>query len=724
MKNLIAIRRQLVVVPPGNSDNMLLAAAVQAELMGLGYILEPAALTAMSRAPEAWIIVYHSYIIPFLKQSLGANRHYRPIYPNFPAQVMELSHLELFVNAVLHYASDGKWEPHPELAARGIQFEKTNFTILRLATEVEFLDIFTRLASLPQSLSETDKQTIVWFVDTYGSSLTIPSDIPFKETLCILAAKGLNVPVKSATDVLRIAVYLSGGDISLPALPSAPKKRTLEETYPQWAHPYWEKTRPREWWDKWLVELQAQMESLWLQQRAEFKFARFKRPQRRFLLSLLEKTSLDVEEMQLRLGRWLRLGEILHVGEHAARFPKTAAAFDRLRNQTKTSRIRTFPARIYLAFSADTAQGIKLLSTRPGEYARRLDWMLRNFEPDVILATFSKIASSVSAKVLMELHSHFHSRHLPDIPRAIMIKGSRPRLRTLTSLPPMPQQLTVRVCDTIFDVCRARIAKLPPLGAVWVDPRLKNVPLPTAMRSVNTSIKTYIRGTRIPFNPNAKVIRTFLHWFDKDANQDLDLSVGLYRPDFKLASQISFTNLKIDAINCCHSGDIRHRQGSCAEYADIDINRCLDHNIRYAVVLAFNYDQRPMHTVKQCVFGLMEREFPQANEIFLPTTISNCMALANESTSVIVCILDLQTRDYVWADLESSGFPTFETTQFQTTSTLRALLQTPKFSIADLLSLHASARGSIAPTPQAAQSTFHWEDFITDYSKVASFSAF
>jgi hypothetical protein len=721
VKNLIALRRKLIVIPAGTNENSQLAGTLQAELMALGYMLDSRAFDAATLAPADWLIAYHDEVLPALKKRLGADQAYQPIYRGFPAEVMSLSHLQLFVNAIAHYLSDGKWEPPPQLVERGMRFEKVSFIPIGLATEEEFLQIFARLASLPQSLGEVDKQALAWFADTYGKSLPLPAAVPFKETLCVLAAKGLDVPVKSANDVLRIAVYMSGGDISLPAVPNL--KAPTNDWPSQWLKQNPQFQEPS-WWRNWIESYRVTSAAARVAEREKFKFKRFSRPERHRLLSLLERADLDLPEMQLRLGRWLRLGEILHVGEHARRYPKTARAFDRLRNQTKTTRIRTFPGQLFLAFAQSPEAGMKLLSSRPGEFARRLDWLIRTFSRDLALDYFRKVATGVSAKVLLELYTHFASRHLADVPRTIMIKGKRSRMRSLTPHPPLPQALAARVGNDVLAVCRSRIARLSPLGRVWIDPRLKGVPIPAAMRSVNTAVKTYVRGTRVPFRADAKVVRAFLHWFDERGTEDLDLSVGLYTPEFKTAGHISFTNLKNDLLNCCHSGDIRHRQGSCAEYADIDVARCLAHGVRYATVLAFNYDGRPMHTVKQCAFGLMEREHPQAGEIFIPKTIANCMALANESTSVIVCIVDLQERQYVWADIESDGFPTLETTRDMTSAVLRSLLLPPNFSVHALLSLHALARGSLAPTPEAADICCNWEDFVTDYSRIGSYMNF
>ena len=105
--------------------------------------------------------------------------------------------------------------------------------------------------------------------------------------------------------------------------------------------------------------------------------------------------------------------------------------------------------------------------------------------------------------------------------------------------------------NTIIGEFKNKFSKLPELGKIYIDEDLKKVPLPFAIRSINTSVKTYVRGTRIPFNPDAKVIRPFIHWFDEFGYEDLDLSAGFYTKGLKQVTHISYTNLKNEMINSC-----------------------------------------------------------------------------------------------------------------------------------------------------------------------------
>ena len=672
---------------------------LQAELMQFGYMLSEEALNVVT-------IEWFNDIIPFLKKRLGVG-NYTPFYKNFPTQVMELSHAELYFNAILHYWSLGTWEPSYELRERGFAFENTKFTTIRLGTETEFQKIFTTLVSINQSITENDKQIVEWFIQNYAEGIVMPKVVPFKETLCMLAGHGLPVPVQTATDVLRIATHFSGGDISLPAVP----KVTIGEVKHNRKETFFRNLK------------NSQIEA-----RDKFKFKNLNRARRKYLLALLESTNLDLGEMKLKLERWLRLGEVLHVFEYKNRFPKTAAAFDKLRNDSKS--IKTFESKIEEAFTnafitesdKDLEKALDLISKRPGVFARKLDWMLRTYNSAIVLAAFKKIAMKVSKKVLWELYNHFLNRDTSNV-RTVMIKGKKSKKRTLPELPPMSKVLINKIQNTILSCIGEHFGQLEKLGKVYVDERLKKIPLPTGMRSANTSLKTYVRGTRVPFSQTTKVVRPYIHWFDQNGTEDLDLSVGFYTQNLKNYRNISFRELKDHELNACHSGDVRHRRGACAEYVDIDIAKAVSRGVRYAMIQVHNYQNRPLHTLKDCVFGLMEREFPESNSIFVPKTITNAVAVVNESSTVCVAMLDLVEREYIWLDLEvqSRGLATIESTSSEINQMIRGTLNTSFLSVYDLLYLHAESRGIVVSKEEDAETVFGYDEFVTSYEKVASY---
>lgn len=716
--NLIPLRKNAIVVPKGQASDVELTvektrliATMQAELMNMGYALSKKAWAKIEKAPGDWITSYLEEVIPYLKKMKGAIHQNRAFYVNFPKQVLEMSDLELYLNAIVHYWSNGTWEPEQAVIDRGFKFEKGGkFVVLEPATNEIYQDILIELCSMNTSLTSDDSALIVKLIKL-DPSLKFPAVIPFKETLCLLAAQGFDVPISTPTDVLRIATYLSGGDISLPGIPTT----KIAATKYSWQH--------------------NTMLATAILARERAKFNKFTRAQRKCILGLLEKSNCDPSEMKRYEGQWLRLGEILHPGEFSKMYPKAFGVFQALRNQnTKKGgeKVRSYAGRVDLAFKISFNLGIETLTERPGEYARRLDWLLRTHgkgDPtDIrfghILNVFIGLADRVSSKVLFELFKHFS--HRDDVTgRTVLLKSSA-KMQSLETLEPMTPKVIFEIKKALRETLIAKAKKKgEKLGAVWIDPRLKEVPLPFGMRSSNSGLKSYIRGTRLLFHQTAKTIRAFVHWFDEDGSQDIDLSGAFYSENLVNMGHVSWTCLRNQEAKTAHSGDVRHRVGACAEYIDVDIQSALDFGARYVVVSAYNFNGGALHSVKDCVFGLMEREFPEANKHFVPATITNAIGINNNSNRVIPAILDLKERCMIWADLETSNgaLPVIEVTGKANSMALDWLIGKPSFSVYDLLTVHAEARGKQVVNRAKADVSFVWEDLVSDYTKIGNLMA-
>jgi hypothetical protein len=251
------------------------------------------------------------------------------------------------------------------------------------------------------------------------------------------------------------------------------------------------------------------------------------------------------------------------------------------------------------------------------------------------------------------------------------------------------------------------------LGNCWIDEELKKIPLPTNMRSMNFSTKPTIRGQRVPLdNPDAKVIRPFVHWMDKRGSEDLDLSVTFVGE--KVSDVLSFSNLKVG--KSCHSGDVRHRQGPCAEYIDIDIQDALKRGYKYVVIDVRNFNGGSLSSVETS-FGIMEREHPESNRTWLPETISNCQSLESTSSNTLIAIIDLETKEYIMLDIDSSGFVTARSDFKNTLKVIQQYAELPKVSVYDLVLLHVEGRGKQVTLDENIDTFFKYEDFSYSYEE-------
>jgi hypothetical protein len=680
-KNIIALQKGLVIPSNEGMDNRIPVATLQSHLMQLGYMLDETAFFELSKSDLSFIQSFNDEVMTYLRKITGGDRNYQPLYKSFPQEVMSMSNFELFINALTHYWSNGQWEPSTVEYERDIKFENVKYILIKFGTEERFSQIFSDLVSINTSLTPMDLGVVRWFVES-KQKLVFPKEIPFKENLCTLAGMGIEgLPVKTPTDVLRIAVHLSGGDISLPKVP---KKEII-------AH-------------KWTTA------KIYNKQRDNFKFIKFKRKERKYLLGLLEQTNCDPKEMVLKDQRWIRLGEILHPMEYQNKFPKAAASFAKIRNE----KVKSWYGILNDAMGKDLKIGLDILSQRPGEFSRRIDSIVRkNPEKlDLIFSYLDKILKGTSNKVLFEVYSHFEKRLEPTKDRSIMIKGARKKTE-LPSLPALQRDIVESIHSKLFQTLKEKFSTLEQLGNCWIDEELKKVPLPTNMRSMNFSSKPVIRGQRVPLDkPEAKVIRPFVHWMDEKGHEDLDLSVTFVGKS--KCDVLSFHNLKVG--KSCHSGDVRHRQGPCAEYIDIDMDDAIASEYQYAVIDVRNFNGRSLKSV-ECMFGIMERETPESNDIWLPETISNCQALESESTNTLISIIDLETKEYIMLDIDSSGTTYASGDVKNTLKVIEEYAKPPKVSVYDLILLHVEARGRQVTLDQNVDTHFKIEDFINSYEE-------
>ena len=683
-KNVIQFQKGFINLPTAKNDNRGLAMSVVSELMQFGYVLSPEAIDMLSSADRVDIISFHDEIISYLKKMTGSNRNYTPFWKGFPQEVMEKSEIELWIHQIVHYMSNGHYEPNEWTKERPTAFEQPKLYTINAGSEDKFLSIFTDLVSVNNSLTLDDLNVIKRFVSE-GYELRFPEVIPFKENLCTLASMGLDVPVKTTTDVLRIAVGMSGGDISLPRVPAKLIKTN------RWSS-------------------RKEMNPA----RELFKFKKFTRSERKYILALLEKSNCDVSEAVLKDQRWVRLGEVLHPGEYRNQFPKAFMVFNKIRNE----KVQSWYGKLNSEFNQSFKKGVVFLSQRPGEFMRRMDWMIRSTgantsDKELVLNTFANIAPKVSNKVLFEAYNHFEGRRKPVTNRSIMVKGSRSRT-TLPDLPAINESIVNRIQNIINSALASKFSELPALGKVFVDEKLKNIPLPSNMRSASSGLRPIMRGQRIPIgNQNAKVIRAFVHWFDENGNQDIDLTctfIGMGK-----VTHIGWNGRHNSENLGCYSGDIRHKRGACVEYVDIKMSAALKAGYKFAIIDARNYNGRSFETVTDCVAGYMEREHAEANQIFVPATIANCTRLYNESSTTIVSMIDLETQEFIHLDIDQNGIPVASANFDALMEAVKPYMEAPKFSLYDLVMMHVESRGGQLVEADDAETKFNFDDYSYSY---------
>lgn len=668
-KQLITLKKLSALVVDsavnGTVDNRILAASMNADMMQLGYVMNKTLFDIVSQLSESEIVELHKEAIDNLRTIVGADVEYNPMYPNFPTQVMNADELELFANALVHYWTAGEWQPNYVKDNREFFPENVEFKQIGSVLTEKFEDVFTSLLSTKESLSEEDRDIVMFFLNNEAKfDLRYPESIEYKETLCLVAAHKLNKYedisdiVSTATDVLRVITHLSEGDISL-----------AQST----------------------------------------KFKSLPRAKRKLLVSALEKV-INVDDVMRHESKWNKAFHCLHVGDYSDSVYKIA---EYVRDNSKKH--KTFNAKVE-AFMSDAKykEALKLLKTRPSELARRLDHLLRvSNESEDVLKAFESVVNDIPTRISFQLLGHLKSRMTNTENVVVFPKGQTQKAvlveRNFKSL-----SLTTvnRLMTAITDSLKNRFSDLDDLGKVYIDPALKEAPLPTAQRSASTAIDTVARGTRMDIG-DKNTLRLFIYW----KGQDIDLSATFHDEDFNTVQQVSYTNLRSAKINAYHSGDITRAPRGASEFIDFDIEEAVKAGVRYVTMNVLVYSGPNFSEHEVCYAGWMTREAPNSNEVFEPKTVEQKIDVRSETRNVVPVIFDVVDRKAVWVDLSTGrsrsyrGGNNVESNKASIEQVMKSICEMSKnrATLYDLFEQHALSRGKLVDTVEEADTVYSFD---------------
>lgn len=670
----IGLKKKLKIVKkdgfiPTTKHNIQPVVTFLRNIESLGFTFSPNVINTLLGTSTDKINDIYERIVPVLKEMVGDNVRHKPMYPNFPKQVIEASDAELYLNAFLHYFSSGihdltdgvvpVWVPEYREEQRKPLNQQVKFKVIDECDENEFCQIFTDLVSSNTSITDFDREIVDWFFNNYDEDdITdiLPDTISFKEQMGFVCgrmiSKGYNrlstveKYVDTVTDVLRIAVSMSDGDVSLTN---------------------------------------------------NCKFRNFKRRERRFLLSLIENIDYKIEDMSKYRNRWIRLGERLNPGDYKD-FRTTLECFNILR---KGDKVETFNGKIErLIDECEIDKVCSELTKRPGEFARQLDRLIRTFPKSTndILISFSKVGHYVSTPVLIQLYNHFLTRTEWIPYRIFFPKGKVSNSYIIeNNLKPLSNITANYIFNIIRDILEEKFAKLEPLGIMYVDSDLKNYTIPLTMRNQLTGLDIVPRGSK--FNYEHSVLRFFIHWMNiEDRRVDLDLSCILLNENFDFVDHVSYTQLRNDDNTIVHSGDLVDAPppDGATEYIDISTDRL--ENVKYIVPEIYSFTRVPFHEIPDCFFGWMDRKDRFKGEIFEPKTVSNKFNLTSDSEVSIPCVIDIYNNSITWLDLSYNhfkGLRNVEATKDHISVLIESMMKQRYMSLFDLLYIHGLARAEI-----------------------------
>lgn len=721
-------RKNEVLLTEGGcgQDNGVYVASLNSNIMSLGYTFSKELFDELKTRSVEYLKKFSDLIISQLEKLVGADVEYKPMYPKFPKQVMEMSEFELYYNALchyferdLHYLGYDFVEKKKSSLGKQLQMfftEGKEFKVLNLGGEDDVLDLFENLLNAKSAYSEKDRndlkilmQEIDFLPYLENCDFVVRENLAYVFSLLldlnkfegesesqrktrinksIKKAYKLAEKINSATDVLRICCALCGGDVSL-----------SEHT----------------------------------------KFKPLPRKIRRFVLTLFENIDSLDEDFSQRCEQFKMLFRYLHVDEFKGKdgksiFEKTSKAINKVRDDMLT---KSYYSKVANLIAKRDVEVVGLLVQRPGYFARKLDELLRVFEEDkeIILNSFDSVAESVSVKILFTLIEHFKNR-TNNYFRVFFPKGNTSNASVkVNEFSPFSIDITKKVIEICTNAIINIFKQKPSMGKVYLSESLKHFKAPFVLRNLTSGSKIITRGSRIKLN-DKNALRLFIWWKD---DVDNDLSVVLFDKKWNYLSHISYTNL-VDSYGC-HSGDVTYQrkngvEGEC-EFVDIDTTLLKEMGVEYVACEVHNF-RGYNFSDSNCRFGFMkvescceERKFkkaptiekrtkiyPNTDELFNPLEVENLINLTAKATSMIPLVYDVKNNEIVWCDtsiVNNLDVKAVENTLPSAVATCYACVNCGTPSLYDILYLNIVARGEFVDSKEEADIIFDEKEGITPF---------
>lgn len=671
-RNLVNIKSQLA-----EENNYARVCVICKNIESLGYTMSRELADYLSKMSYLEIDCFYKELIQHLKEYVGADKVYEPMYKNFPMCMMDgsITDFELYINAIVHYISDGELYPCGDKYEKDVRlplFDSPDLKVIGLGTDDDIVLVMNNLIESKTSLSDQDKADLIelmYRLDINESDL--PDIIPHKENKAIICSiikdrfdstKAINFLSKylnTATDILRYITFESGGDISL----STP-----------------------------------------------CKYISFSRYERDLIMNLLDKCGSSLaEDMYRYKNKWIKVGERIHPGEDIySKYPNAQKAFNVLRNNIK---IETFNSKVENAILNKDISVLELLKLRPGTLARKLDELIRKYPNNIkdIIDAFDSVASEISIPVLLQVMSHFENRYSDDNKyRVFLPKGGVAKVySTNNELPSIDETDCISIVSSCRNAIHTILSNKDNLGKVYISDSIKGFCVPQSQRSASKTLKSITRGSEIPFSKNANCIRAFIWWTNDRNNSrvDIDLSASILDENFRYIDHVSYTHLVSYQMNTYSSGDITNGGNvigkGVSEFIDVDIERVANNGGRYVLFQVNSFTGQTYRSLPNSMFGWMEREDVNSGEIYEPSTVEQRIDLTSESTVCVPVILDCVEKKFIWLDFVENlnslnrCCANVENTLTGLSAMCYGFIKSKRPQMFDLAMMNAMSRGSI-----------------------------
>ena len=603
MKTLILAKNGIVCLPAPSGERKIsknVLATLGANLISYGYILSKEAFDKLQNLSKVQAQEFWADLEPALKSITGDDKNMDRfvVYKNFPQEVLDKTSAEYWIAQIFMYLGVPNEIFTQEELPRDKMLEDTKLKVLHLGNNNSLQKILDALLALPSRWTK-DQLNDVKFIVYQDEIVFDAATIPFKENMVKLVAylidKNVDVNIRSATDVLRLAVGLSDGDVSL---------------------------------------------------RSNTKFRKFSRKERRFLLGLLDKTSNLGEDLARRKEVWKRLFKGLHPSDYP-QFENVIRQYNDLYNNN----LRTFNSLIEKCIQARNKDAIFLLQSRAGEYARRLFKIVEVFGQDGVdgfLSVLKKL-KTVQLLIILKQVETINSRTF----RTFAPKGNWSRLQVVENKIHLDASYQSQLTNLIREEIAGRVQDK--YKTVYLSEEADWVKLQTN----DSDLTPYGRGTVFPVPENIKFVRSASYWKNKTyGNNWFDNGWNFFDEGWNPCGACCWTSETFMNKSAVFAGDptnSKDSEGRACQVIDLYLDKLEQRGVRYAVWNVLCYSGIKFSEANEVFAALQWGEEAAKGKIFEASRVQLAFPLTGDCLTKYIAYIDIKERKLIYIDANLKG---------------------------------------------------------------------
>lgn len=682
MKNIILAYFDLIEVPSKGDINKLdivttlsnpKIATLVNNFIFYGYTPNTEAILSISLLSDTELNKFWRDIEPALKTLKGADREIGEyvVFKNFPNEVLNMTEVEYWSKQMLIYLGINKQLVTQKEKTRNTLTEIQQAKVLHLANEHSLSNIWQSLVQSKSKWSDFQNEHATTIFDLLEITHINLQDFSFKKNGLTLITelwediklKKITLNIQNATDVIKLAQLLSKDYNTVLKTPNnrMVAKKQLEAQIKN-AQPIL-KTKLQ-------IELEAKLLGKIPTQSIEplvpkaknnklikikkplntnvIHFRNFSRSERRMFLEMLETSKHLKNDMSLNKEDFKKFLNKLHPNDY--KFELVKEAYNQLYNKT----LKSFNTQIETKIVNKDRSVLDLISTRPGDFVRRLHHLLNVFNTET-QEKFMDIIPQLETNQLLKINNYLETinnrKELLYAPNGNFTKAQI----TNNKKEKISENTITAISSAINQTIKERISLQFPNG-INLDIKTKNVKL----KEATSELTEYGRGTTFDIPPNITFIRSASYWqnTEKGSSTWFDNSWNFFDKDWKAVESCCWNNGHTFDNAAIFSGDPTNSSelnGKACQMVDLYLDKLENNNVQYAVFSILAYSHIPFNAVEEVMATLQMGENPSEGNLFEPSRCDFMFPLKGDNLTKYVLYLDIPNKKIIYTDANLYG---------------------------------------------------------------------